>query len=225
MEPHQQYRHHGRGYSRNRGAIHDPNVSGLPQPNQQTLNNSIWWQWTAPTTGPITVDTLGSALANTVLAVYTGGSVNSLNQIAFNDNISSSERRSRVTFNAIAGLTYYFAVDGVGNTTGAVQLNLNTAPQITPNQSFSVLENAPAGTPLGTLTANESGLTWSIVSGNPDNDSDGDRAFTINASTGAILVNDAATWTLKPLPLPIAWWSEPPTAAGFLPSKPLPSTW
>ncbi|MFH7242490.1 MAG: cadherin-like domain-containing protein [Spirulina sp.] len=171
--------------------IHDPNVSGLNQSVQESLNNSIWWQWTATTTGLITLDTIGSALNNTVLAVYTGGSVNSLNQVAFNDNISGSNLKSQVTFTAVAGTTYYFAVDGVGSATGAVQLNLNTAPQITPNQVFNINEHSANGVAVGTVTANEPGLTWSLVSGNPDNDNDGNRAFLINASTGAITVNDA----------------------------------
>lgn len=172
-------------------AIHDPNVSGLSQSLQESLNNSIWWQWTATTTGLITVDTIGSALNNTVLAVYTGGSVNSLNQVAFNDNISTTNLKSQVTFTAVAGTTYYFAVDGVGSDVGGVRLNLNTAPQITPNQVFNINEHSAGGTAVGTVGANESPLTWSLVSGNPDNDNDGNRAFLINATTGAITVNDA----------------------------------
>lgn len=171
-------------------AIHDPNVSGLSQSLQESLNNSIWWQWTATTTGLITVDTIGSALNNTVLAVYTGGSVNSLNQVAFSDNISTTNLKSQVTFTAVAGTTYYFAVDGVGSATGAVQLNLNTAPQITPNQVFNINEHSASGVAVGTVGANESPLTWSLVSGNPDNDNDGNRAFLINSTTGAITVND-----------------------------------
>lgn len=168
--------------------IHDPNLSGLNQAIQENLNNSIWWRWTAPTTGLITVDTFGSALSNTVLAVYTGGSVNSLNQVAFNDN-SSTNLQSQVTFTAVAGTTYYFAVDGVGPDTGAVRLNLNAAPQINPNQVFSVLEGVANGITVGTLAANELGLTWSVVSGNPDNNNDGNRAFAVS-SAGVITVND-----------------------------------
>ncbi|MEY3297743.1 MAG: Hemolysin, plasmid, partial [Cyanobacteriota bacterium] len=170
--------------------IHDPNLSGSSQATQESLNNSIWWQWTAITTGLITVDTIGSALGNTVLAVYTGGSVNSLNQVAFNDN-SGGTLWSQVTFTAVAGTTYYFAVDGVGPTTGAVRLNLNTAPQITSNQVFNINENSLSGAAVGTVQANEPIQAWTLVSGNPDNDNDGNRAFVINSTTGAITVNDA----------------------------------
>ncbi|QQE66990.1 hypothetical protein GFS31_36950 [Leptolyngbya sp. BL0902] len=169
--------------------IHDPNVAILPQVTQESLNNSIWWQWTATTTGLITVDTLGSSI-DTVLAVYTGGAVNSLNQIAFNDNISGSNLQSRTTFTAVMGTTYYFAVDGVGSATGDVRITLNTAPQIAPNQIFSIAENSANGTTVGTVAVNEP-VTWSIVSGNPDNDNDGNRAFLINPVTGIITVNDS----------------------------------
>jgi hypothetical protein len=173
--------------------IHDPSALNADPPLSQTtlegINNSIWWQWTADTTGTVTVDTIGSTF-NTVLAVYTGTSVNSLTQIALNDNISTSNTRSRVTFAAEAGTTYYFAVDGSGNRDGDVQLNLNTPPVIDPNQSFTIPENTANGTVIDTVQASETGLTWSIVSGNPDGDSDGNRGFSINASTGELLVND-----------------------------------
>jgi hypothetical protein len=173
--------------------IHDPSALNADPPLSQTtlegINDSIWWQWTADTTGTVTVDTIGSTF-NTVLAVYTGTSVNSLTQIALNDNISTSNTRSRVTFAAEAGTTYYFAVDGSGNRVGDVQLNLNTPPVIDPNQSFTIPENTANGTVIDTVQASETGLTWSIVSGNPDGDSDGNRGFSINASTGELLVND-----------------------------------
>lgn len=80
-------------------------------------------------------------------------------------------------------------MDGSGTQTGGVQLNINTAPQINPNQSFSVREDAAAGANLGTLGANEMGLTWSIQSGNPDNNSDGNRAFSLSPA-GVLTVND-----------------------------------
>jgi hypothetical protein len=178
--------------------IHDPNAlnSSISQATKENINDSIWWKWTATTSGSVTVDTIGSTF-NTVLAVYIANnpqapSVSSLSQIAFNDNISTSNTRSRVTFNATEGQVYYFVVDGAGNAAGSIQMNLNTPPVIDPNQSFPLPENTEAGTIVGTLTANETGLTWTIVSGNTDSDGDGNGAFRINASTGQLIVNDAA---------------------------------
>jgi Cadherin domain len=56
----------------------------------------------------------------------------------------------------------------------------NTAPQITPPGYFSVNENVPIGTVVGTIQATESGVSWSITSGN------GLGLFAIDSQTGQI---------------------------------------
>jgi hypothetical protein len=61
-----------------------------------------------------------------LLAVYTGGSVNSLTEIASNDDIfinGSLSRQSRVVFNSSQGTTYRIAVDGYSSATGTIHLN------------------------------------------------------------------------------------------------------
>ena len=71
---------------------------------------SVWWQWTAPSTGSVTVSTAGSTF-DTVLAVYTGSTVDGLTWVASNDDDDGSSH-SRVTFNVTGGMTYRIAVDG-----------------------------------------------------------------------------------------------------------------
>ncbi len=65
-------------------------------------------------------------------------------------------------------------------------INVNDAPEITPNQSFNVAENSPSGASVGTVQAADpdpgNTLTYSIIAGNTGN------AFMINASTGEIQV-------------------------------------
>jgi len=56
----------------------------------------------------------------------------------------------------------------------------NTAPQIIGNTSFSVNENVPIGTVVGTMQATESGVSWSITSGN------GLGLFAIDGQSGQI---------------------------------------
>lgn len=189
--------------------VHDQvvrNLSVLSQAQKQSLNDSIWWQWTAPSDITVTVSTEGSELANTVLAVYTANNpsaptVGSLQQVAFNDNISDTNRQSEVTFSATAGTTYYFAVDGSITAQGGVTITLDTPPSVDPNQAFTVTENSPAGTEVGTVTASEAGVTWSIVAdSNPDNDGDGVRAFRIDETTGVIEVNDAGDLDFEAFP-------------------------
>ncbi|RZA12426.1 MAG: hypothetical protein EOP02_30290, partial [Proteobacteria bacterium] len=49
---------------------------------------------------------------DTLLAVYTGDSVDALTSKASNDNVSATDLTSKVTVNVVAGTTYYIAVDG-----------------------------------------------------------------------------------------------------------------
>ncbi|UFP94293.1 FG-GAP repeat domain-containing protein [Gloeobacter morelensis] len=71
---------------------------------------SLWWTWTAATTGPVSVSTKGSNF-NTLLAVYQGDSLASLILVAANDDLPTRPQ-SGVTFTAVAGNTYKIAVDG-----------------------------------------------------------------------------------------------------------------
>ena len=66
------------------------------------------------------IDTCGSSL-DTVLAVYTGSSVGSLNEVASDNNTCGQQ--SRVAFPAAAGATYTVAVDGAGSAAGTFRLN------------------------------------------------------------------------------------------------------
>ncbi|MCA1964396.1 MAG: S8 family serine peptidase, partial [Prosthecobacter sp.] len=65
--------------------------------------HSVWWSWTAPATGVAVIDTLGSGF-DTVLAVYTGGSLAGLTPVAMNDDAGGPE--SRVAFPCSAGTAY-----------------------------------------------------------------------------------------------------------------------
>jgi len=84
--------------------------------------HSVWWKWTAPATGAVSVSTAGSSFT-TLLAIYTGTSVSALTAVASN-NAGSSSATSALAFNAIAGTTYMIAVDGFLGTTGTINLSL-----------------------------------------------------------------------------------------------------
>ncbi|MCC5950672.1 MAG: S-layer homology domain-containing protein [Acidimicrobiia bacterium] len=83
---------------------------------------SIWYRWTAPTTGGFTIDTTGSD-SPTILAVYTGERLGELAQVTA-DAGSDLAPQSRVALDAIAGTTYHLAVDGADGVTGAVLLTV-----------------------------------------------------------------------------------------------------
>jgi hypothetical protein len=113
---------------------------------------SIWYRWVAPATGRATFETTGSSF-DTLLAVYTGSSVDALTLVAQNDDIEVNvNRASRITFDVVAGRTYFFAVDGyrTGGTfeSGSVVLvwTATAAPSPTPTAA-----PVPTATPVPTL--------------------------------------------------------------------------
>ncbi len=91
---------------------------------------SLWWSWTCPASGPVTISTLGSTF-DTLLAVYTGAGLGSLTLMAANDNGPFGGSSSLVAFDAIAGATYHLAVDGAGGGSGQVKLVLGSRYVIT----------------------------------------------------------------------------------------------
>ncbi|MEX0726652.1 MAG: hypothetical protein WD065_10310, partial [Planctomycetaceae bacterium] len=105
---------------------------------------SVWWSWTASSTGSVRIDTLGSEF-DTLLAVYTGANVASLSEVASNDDVLNFG--SQVTFNAVAGTTYQIAVDGFDGSQGNVTLRLQTVPV---NDNFA--NRTTIGGASGTVT-------------------------------------------------------------------------
>jgi hypothetical protein len=100
--------------------------SGEPNhdPLGTTSSASVWYQWVAPVSGSVTMDTAGSATNfDTMLAIYTGNSVGALTSIIKNDDVASGNTTSKVTFDATAGVTYRIAVDGWGSESGNFVLN------------------------------------------------------------------------------------------------------
>ena len=114
----------------------EPSHAGFP------ATASIWYKWTAPYNGEVTMDTMGSGI-DTVLAVYVGSSVSALTQVAANDDIYPTQQindsgpnaflqpfngPSELRFNAKAGTTYYIALDGKFGETGPTMLNFAYHP-------------------------------------------------------------------------------------------------
>ena len=76
---------------------------------------TVWWTWTAPFTGEVQLDTIGSGI-RTVMGVYRGSSVGALTKVA-----ESSE--GGCVFACTAGTSYRIAVAGYCGETGSVVLN------------------------------------------------------------------------------------------------------
>jgi len=81
------------------GGITQDNTGATPLPGEPSVagvapNAPVWFQWTAPQDGEVELDTVGSVddfsgsyPLDTVLGVFTGGSLASLNQVAVNDDL------------------------------------------------------------------------------------------------------------------------------------------
>jgi uncharacterized delta-60 repeat protein len=109
------------------GTLSSANNGATLEPGEPTFINaddfasvdqSVWYQWTAPSNGVAAFDTFGSSF-DTVLAVYTNSvptntpAVTNLNLVAANDDyITLIVVASRVTFTAVQGTTYYISVNG-----------------------------------------------------------------------------------------------------------------
>ena len=105
----------------NRGATGE-----VGEPAQSGQINSVWWTWTAPTTGNYTFDTIGSG-SDTYLSLFTGTNLPSLALVASDDD-GGGNLTSRITQSVTAGTTYQIAVDGWANRTGSINLNIAPTP-------------------------------------------------------------------------------------------------
>jgi hypothetical protein len=96
---------------------------------------SVWYGWTAPGSGVVTIDLAGSEF-DTLLAVYTGAAVHALTLVAFNDD-RGQDLTSRVSFEVTGGTEYKIAVDGFLGETGAVHISWAFTPAAGPGSVFS----------------------------------------------------------------------------------------
>jgi hypothetical protein len=121
---------------------------GEPPHADNLGGRSVWWSWTAPTTGIVTFDTVGSGY-DTTISVYKGNSVDTLSLLIGNDDIGIPVA-SRVTFTATKGNIYHIAVDGYDGDFGTIVLNWTN--EIPPNDNFAdrILLNGESGRAQGT---------------------------------------------------------------------------
>ncbi len=84
---------------------------GEPDHAANVGGKSVWWSWTAPASGTVTISTCGSDF-DTILGVYTGTVVNALESVASDDDFCGFASGSQVQFTATANTTYQIAVDG-----------------------------------------------------------------------------------------------------------------
>jgi hypothetical protein len=114
------------------------NIDATAEPGEPTTGffppeSSVWWSWTAPASGQVTMTTEGSDFG-TRLAVYTGSQVSVLTLVTNDDFFSRPggfislpgfySPGAYVAFQAVAGVAYQIAVDGYYGSQGSINLGI-----------------------------------------------------------------------------------------------------
>jgi hypothetical protein len=121
--------------------------TGEPKHAKNAGGKSLWWRWTAPAWGVVTLTTANSSF-DTLLAAYTGSDLSSLTNVAANDNESDVATASRISFPVTPGTEYKIAVDGKDGASGLILLSLTFAQDL---QAPTVAFSSPSA---GTLLTN-----------------------------------------------------------------------
>jgi uncharacterized repeat protein (TIGR02543 family) len=104
---------------------------GEPNHGGNAGGHSVWWNWTAPAIGTVTIATFGSSF-NTLLGVYTGGSVSNLTLVTNNNGINRPTGLASVKFVATPGTTYQVALDGYNGQSGNAEFAFSFVEDVTP---------------------------------------------------------------------------------------------
>jgi PASTA domain len=92
------------------GSVNGSNVGATTETAESAFGpRSVWFRWSAPSSGWATFQTCGSSF-DTVLAAYTGAAIDDLTTVGVDDD--SCDLGSRVSFEAAAGTVYRIAVTG-----------------------------------------------------------------------------------------------------------------
>jgi hypothetical protein len=151
------------------GSVTGTNVAALKEdgePSHEPRGNpggsSVWYRLPSPGNGTLTINTAGSNY-DTLLGVYTPNpgaplSVRSLLRVAKNDDVTlGTVVTSTVTFQSVAGIVYYIAVDGFDSDQGNIVLNWTFAgstsvPTVQFSQTNFGLPESGGATAIVTVT-------------------------------------------------------------------------
>jgi hypothetical protein len=126
-------------------------------PDGNLGGRSVWYRWTAPSSGTANLTTAGSNF-DTLLGVWTGSAVNGLTLVVRNDDVDLGViTTSAVQFTAVGGTTYQIAVDGFDGDQGSITLNFTLPGAPTPTPTPTPGPNTvqfSASTASATETAN-----------------------------------------------------------------------
>lgn len=154
------------------GSISDNNTGATAETNEPShagfpANSSLWYTWTAPQSGDIEVDTIGSSV-DTVLAIYTGSTLSSLTQVAANDDLFPTDPTPGT--GQIGQENEYGENDSTTNIPigGIFDTNLPPGPDSFLGSDFIFFQpftGLPSNNPLVVSNSGASGLHFTAVQG------------------------------------------------------------
>ncbi|GEP44286.1 Calx-beta domain-containing protein [Brevifollis gellanilyticus] len=134
----------------NTGTQAGTNVDATLETFEPSLRyRSIWYSWTAPATGSVTFDTIGSGF-DTMLGIYTGTAVNELTTLATDDG-SGGGSESLIILPVTSGTIYWIKIGSYAlSHPGAPTMLRWTLVSQPANDNFAAAQALPGDT--GTLT-------------------------------------------------------------------------
>ncbi|HUD46279.1 MAG TPA: Ig-like domain-containing protein [Candidatus Baltobacteraceae bacterium] len=126
----------------------EPNIAG------NVGGHSVWWNWTAPQIGTVTIATTGSSY-NTLLGVFTGSAINALTVVTNSNGINRTTGLAYLTFSVTPGTQYDIALAGYNGQSGDAVFIFKFTPDKTP--PTVTIDSPTPGADVSTSTVHVSG--------------------------------------------------------------------
>ena len=135
--------------------------NGEPNHGGNTGGKSLWWSFTAPADGILSLSTTNSSF-DTLLGVYSGTQVDQLTTLASNDDAGIGSGFSAANAAVRTGQTVYIAVDGFSGASGSVSMDYSFSS----SSLYTLTVSAGAGgkvQPAATVYASNAPVTLQAV--------------------------------------------------------------
>lgn len=136
---------------------------GEPRPCG-AIGKTVWYRLSPTSDVDLAADTLLTTDMDTVLAVYSGSTLDSLTLIQCNDDASTPVLHSEIQFTALAGQTYYIQLGGFNDTTGDFEFHVQETRTLTVTRSGAgTVTSAPTGIACGSDCTNRYNLGTDVT--------------------------------------------------------------
>jgi uncharacterized repeat protein (TIGR02543 family) len=116
--------------------------NGEPEIAGNKGGHSLWWTWTAPAIGTVTINTAGSSTSfNTLLGVYTGTALTNLTVVTNSDGEKLGSGVAYVSFNVSEGTQYDITLDGYNGQSGTADFTFTFTPPPPPTVAITSPKN------------------------------------------------------------------------------------